>query len=115
MKKVKSFFNRLINLFSNKSVEKLIDVLEFLSPHVNKAYPIVKKIAELTPTRIDDEIVKAYVHFGFKDVFDPNVEKNEALRNLARLVFKKESKEDVKDHVTNTAIEVAYTRYRIDG
>jgi hypothetical protein len=115
MNKIKSFFNRLVKLFSNETAEALLSILEFLSPYVNKAYPIVKKIAELTPTRIDDEILVAYDYFGFKDVFDPNIDKVEALRNLARLVLKKESKEPIKDHVVNTAIELAYSQYKKQG
>ena len=51
---VGSFFK---NLFSPEAAEDFIKVIERVAPLVNKAYPIVEKIAKLTPTKSDDEIL----------------------------------------------------------
>lgn len=112
MRKIKVLFNKLMNLFADQTYQKVIDLLVFLTPLVNEAYPVVKKIAELTPNKVDDQILAAYEHFGVKDVFDPNIDKNEALRNLARIVLKKQTKEPIKDYVANAAIEIAYTQFK---
>jgi hypothetical protein len=105
---VKSFFGKL---FDNNP-EEFMALIEKVSPLVNKAYPVVKKIALLTPNKTDDAILAAYESMGFVGVFQPGTDKGLALRDLAKTVLKASSPDPVSDYLINTAIELAYAKYK---
>lgn len=102
------FFKRL---FSN-GPEGFMQLIERLSPIVNQAYPVVKKIAELTPTKTDDKILAAYEHYRVGHLFKADVDKGVALRDLAKLVVKDHSKDPLSDYVLNSAVELAYAKFK---
>jgi hypothetical protein len=105
---VKSFFVKLFGV----DAEDFMDLIEKLSPLVNKAYPIVKKIADLTPNKTDDAILAAYESLGFTGVFKPGTDKGLALRDLAKKVLNATTANPVSDYLANTAIELAYAKFK---
>lgn len=108
-----NFFKRIFRFFSKEAVDTLYRVIELISPYVQMAYPIVVQIALLTPNKVDDAILFAYETFGFKDMFDGKKEPNVLLRDLARAVLKKKAP-DAKEHELNAAIELAYSKYKLE-
>lgn len=102
------FFKKL---FSN-GPEGFMKLIEKLSPVVNKAYPIVKKIAELTPTKTDDKILAAYEYYKVGHLFKADVDKGIALRDLAKQVIQDNSKDPLSDYVLNSAVELAYAKFK---
>lgn len=103
-----NFFKKL---FSN-GAEGFMQLIEKVSPLVNKAYPVVKKIAELTPTKTDDAILKAYEHYGLGKLFVAGTDKGLALRELAKEVIKDSNTTALNDYMLNTAVELAYAKYK---
>jgi hypothetical protein len=101
-------------LFDN-GAEEFMKLIEKVSPLVNKAYPVVKKIAELTPTKADDAVLAAYEHYNMKQLFDADKDKGLALRDLAKAVIKDTSKDPLSDYLLNTAVELAYAKYKEEG
>lgn len=107
------------SLFGEKAGEFYLEFMKKIAPMVNTAYPIVKKIAELTPTRTDDMILAAYEAMGFKDFFQSvgaNLDAQKAaLRNLAKLALKDSiPNKEMEDWILNTVVEMAYSQYKVD-
>lgn len=105
---VKSFFTKL---FGNNASEFIV-LLEQVSPLVNRALPVVRQIALLTPNKTDDAIVKAYDSLGFPGLFTPGSDKSVALRDLAKKVIIATNPDPVSDYLANTAVELAYAKYK---
>jgi hypothetical protein len=105
---VKGFFTKL---FGNNA-SAFMELIEKVSPIVNKAYPVVKKIAQLTPTKTDDVILAAYEELGFKGMFVAGSDKGLALRDLAKKLLLASSPDPISDYIANTAIELAYAKYK---
>jgi len=99
------------NLFKN-GPEGFMKLIEKIAPVVDNAYPVVKKIAELTPTKTDDKILAAYEHFRLKELFDANKDKSLLLRDLAKQVIKEKNPDPLNDYLLNTAVELAYAKYK---
>jgi len=119
--KIKSFVNRTVSFFTKLFGEDAgnfyAEFITKIAPLVNKAYPIVVRIAQLTPTRTDDMILAAYQALGFKDYFESvgdDVEKQkQALRNLAKLAIQDMFKDQkIQDWVLNAVVELAYSQYK---
>jgi hypothetical protein len=109
---VVSFFGKL---FKDIGAEGIMAIIEKVAPLVNKAYPIVKRVAELTPNKTDDAILAAYEALGFGNLFQPGTDKNLALRDLAKNVLKTTVKTDTaQEYLLNTAIELAYAKFKED-
>lgn len=105
---VKKFFSELFGKHANDFMK----LLEILSPLVNRALPVVRKIAELTPNKTDDQILKAYDSLGFSGLFTPGNDKSLALRDLAKKVIIAANPDPVSDYLANTAVELAYAKYK---
>lgn len=105
---VKGFFTKL---FGNNA-SAFMELIEKISPIVNKAYPFVKKVAQLTPNKTDDAILAAYEELGFKGLFVAGMDKGLALRDLAKKLLLASSPDPVSDYIANTAIELAYAKYK---
>lgn len=104
----KSFFSKLFGM----NADAFISLIEQLAPLVNKAYPFVKKVALLTPTKTDDIILAAYEQLGFSGLFVPGTDKSLALRDLAKKLLLSTSPDPISDYIANTAIELAYAKYK---
>ena len=102
--RVNSFFKKI---FSPEFAGAIAGVLEDLAPLVNAAYPIVKQLAALTPTMLDDGLVALYERYGIKDLFDENKSKDIALRDLSKELVR-QNFPDVSESSLNTAVELAY-------
>jgi hypothetical protein len=112
---LKNLFNTVKNFFTKlfgQNANDFIALLEQLSPLVNKALPVVKKIALLTPTKTDDKILEAYERLGFVGLFTPGMDKSIALRDLAKKVIVASNPDPVSDYLANTAVELAYAKYK---
>lgn len=105
---VKNFFSKLFG----SGADDFMALIEALAPQVNKAYPVVKKIAQLTPNKTDDAILAAYEELGFKGVFVSGADKSLALRDLAKKLLSAANPDPVSDYIANTAIELAYAKYK---
>lgn len=107
---VEGFFKRLFP----DGTTSYIKVLEDISKPVSLVYPFVKKIAELTPNKTDDEILAAYEHFGLAKLFSTEVDKNVALRDLVKnlLIRTQSSVGPLPSHLINLAIEFAYAKLK---
>ena len=102
------FFKKL---FSQGS-ETFMKLIEVLSPVVNSAYPVVKKIAEMTPTKTDDKILAAYEYYNLGHLFDPTKDKSLSMRDLAKQVIKDNSKNKISEYMLNSAVELAYAKFK---
>jgi len=102
------FFKRL---FAH-GPDGFMQLIERLSPIVNKAYPVVKKIAELTPTKTDDVILAAYEYYRVGHLFKADTDKGMALRDLAKQVIKDRNTDPLSDYVLNSAVELAYAKFK---
>lgn len=104
----RGFFSKLFG----DNADVFITLIEQLAPIVNKAYPFVKKVATLTPTKTDDAILAAYEELGFKGLFTVGMDKSLALRDLAKKLLLASNPDPVSDYIANTAIELAYAKYK---
>jgi len=80
--------------------------------YIDQALPIVQVIAEMTPTRADDEILAAYRRFGLEKLFDPAQDKAVLLRNLAVEVVRQKIRDPLPQRLLNLIVELAYNIYR---
>lgn len=105
-------FKFFAKIFSKESANIMIGFFDKYGPLVNKAYPIVKKIAAMTVNKYDDALIAAYEHFSLKDLFDPTKDRKVLLRDLAKAVIASQVKEPIDDYILNTAVELAYARFK---
>lgn len=110
---VGGFFKRLFG----DGAASYVNILEDISKPVSLVFPFVKKIAELTPNKTDDQILAAYEHFGMAELFssEVGVDKNTAIRNLAKnLLIKTQSavSAPLPNYLINLAIEFAYAKFK---
>jgi hypothetical protein len=105
----KGFF---VKLFSKQLADGIMRVVSVVSPWVVEIYPIVVRVAELTPTRADDEILKLAKKYALK--FTKTTPKDFALREIAKAMFKAEIPEgaNTQDYILNLAIEMAYAKFK---
>lgn len=111
----KTVFNSASSFFGKTfghEGEGFLSLIEKLSPIVLTAYPIVKKIASLTPNKTDDAILAAYESMGFAGVFNKGSDKSLALRDLAKRAVTAAHPDPVADYLINAAIELAYSKYK---
>jgi hypothetical protein len=109
-----NFFRKLFSVFGIGS-NVIMKLLEMVSPIMDKAYPIVKQIALLTPNKTDDQIIRAYEFLGFAELFSArnNLDRSLILRELAKDALRgKINNGSVPDYLINTAIELAYAKYK---
>lgn len=110
---VTAFFGKL---FADIGSEGVLSVIEKIAPLVNTAYPIVKRVAELTPNKTDDVLMAAYEELGYAELFKPDVDKNIALRDLAKNVLKRSLPAgSAQEYLLNTAVELAYAKLKEDA
>jgi len=112
-KSISSFFGKL---FKSVGQDNVFSVIEKIEPLVNFAYPVVKRIAELTENKTDDAILAAYESYGLTKLFKKGYDKNLAIRDLVKQVVKTHVKENTaQEYLLNTAVELAYASFREEG
>jgi hypothetical protein len=106
MKWLKRFFARIGSYLSGRAVrdaEAGIELLRF-------ALPIVKHIADITPTRADDEIVRLFEAYGIPAVDRwlslPVEHRGRALMHVAAVALKRITPDSV-DRIIDFAIQAA--------
>lgn len=99
-------------IFSDRLADGIMHVISTVSPWVVKIYPIVEQIAALTPTRTDDEVLALAKKYALK--FSKSTPKDFILREVAKVMLKKEIPEDVvvQDYILNLAVELAYAKFK---
>lgn len=111
----------LLRVFS--FLKGLLPVVERVAPYVNMVYPIVVEISKLTPTKTDDNIIKAYEKFKVElnisqlTAMQTPEEKSLFLRDLARKILRVKfgvDEQKVADSLLNAAIELAYNKYKLE-
>lgn len=113
---VVSVFKKLGN--PQKDIEVMSNVIQKVAPVVNAVYPIVQKIAELTPNKTDDQILDAFQKFGLRELFVPGQNTSHQLRQLAVTALKKSPEfvqiggSSVGDYLINTAVELAVSKLK---
>jgi len=115
---VKSVFKKLGN--ADHDIEILSSAISKVAPIVNQIYPIVVKIAELTPTKTDDQILAAYTKFGLRNLFIPGQDTSHQLKTLA--VAALQNTDDyikstnaggpIPTYLLNTALELAVAKLK---
>ena len=109
-KSISSFFGKL---FKSIGQDNVFSVIEKIEPLVNFAYPVVKRVAELTENKTDDAILAAYESYGLTKLFKKGYDKNLAIRDLVKQVVKTHVKENTaQEYLLNTAVELAYASFR---
>jgi len=101
--KVLGFFKKI---FSPRQLKNFGHVLDQIDKVVPMAFDVVQTLADLTPTRADDEILAAARQFGFGGPLNLDSKEN-ALRDLARFILQKTLRERITDSVANAALELA--------
>ena len=115
---VKSVFKKLGNV--DHDIEILSSAISKAAPIVNQIYPIVVKIAELTPTKTDDQILAAYTKFGLRNLFVPGQDTSHQLKTLAVTALKNtdayikstNTGGAVPAYILNTALELAVAKLK---
>jgi hypothetical protein len=115
---VKSVFKKLGNV--DHDIEILSSAISKAAPIVNQIYPIVVKIAELTPTKTDDQILAAYTKFGLRNLFVPGQDTSHQLKTLAIAALKNtdayikstNTGGAVPTYILNTALELAVAKFK---
>ena len=115
---VKSIFKKLGN--ADRDIEILSAAISKVAPIVNQIYPIVVKIAKLTPSKTDDQILAAYAKFGLKNLFDPGQDTSHQLRTLAVAALQSSDNYikstnaggPVPAYLLNTALELAVAKLK---
>jgi hypothetical protein len=115
---VESVFKKLGN--ADHDIEILSSAISKVAPIVNQIYPIVVKIAELTPTKTGDQILAAYTKFGLSNLFVPGQDTSHQLKTLA--VTALQNTDDyikstnaggpIPTYLLNTALELAVAKLK---
>jgi hypothetical protein len=101
-RKVGGFFKAI---FSRKQLERLDSILQEIEKLTPLAFEAVQVVASMTPTRSDDEFLNVSKQFGLGPL-DLTTKEN-ALRDLARLLLQKQRRDAIRDSVANAAVELA--------
>lgn len=106
---LKKIIAAVVGFFKSGKAEAAFNKALELIP---QALPIVQKIAALTPTRVDDEIVSAFAYYAvpFQSSYLalPREKRGYLLLQLATDVLAKEAP-GVATNILNTAIQMAVT------
>jgi hypothetical protein len=103
MNSILGLLKKIGHFFVSDRAQKLVREVGEILP---VALTVVKHITSLTPTRVDDEVVKAFEMFGVPLVAGYPQNPELALRELASAVVK-EKVPTAAQSVVNAAIELA--------
>jgi len=111
--KIIDFFKKLFSSYTSKKIGSVLSILDKVGPLVEKAYPIVKRIAELTPNKTDDQILAVYKQYGVENYFKTGADRAILLRDLAKVVLiQVENINPVAEYILNLAVELAYAKFK---
>lgn len=101
-----SFFHHIIEFFKSDKAKHAFGEVSKIVPI---ALVIVKRIAELTPNRTDDEIVAAFEHYGIPTIDRGKLDPGAALLELATKVVADRLPPGTAKNLIQTAIQIAVT------
>lgn len=100
-----------LGLFGGPLLRKVFGGLKKVEPYLPTIYDYVRTVAQLTPTRSDDEIMKVADLFGVPLLLEPGADKGEVLAGIV-LEAARRKWPDVPERVLRRAVEVAYGAVR---
>lgn len=102
-----AFFKKLFK----HGPEGFMNMVERVAPIVNVAYPVVKQIALMTPTKADDAILAVCEKYGVE--FNASADKGAMLRDAAKAEITRQlGGSPLSNYLINTAIEMAYAKLK---
>lgn len=107
MRWVYAIYSLFARVFSSETARKIIGGIRVTEPYLPTIYQWVKIVAEITPTRSDDEILRVADALGVPLLLDPAADRGTI---LAEIVFRAAKRRwpQVPDRVLRRAIEIAY-------
>ncbi len=103
---ISSFFQNLLHKFESPKAKH---AFETAGQIVNVALPYVEAIASMTPNRTDDEIVKAFEHFGVPLIAGGITDPGAALLSLATSVVSEKVPAGTAKNIIQLGIQAAVT------
>lgn len=97
----------MAKLFAPAITKMVLEGLRKTEPYLPEVYDWVRTLAQLTPTRTDDEIMRAADAFGVPLLLRPDVDRSAMLAEIVLAVARRKWP-DVPERALRRAIEVAY-------
>jgi hypothetical protein len=111
MKWIKSLSRKLAAYFSGRASQDVSAAIEMIA----LALPIVERIAALTPTRSDDEIVRLFCEYTIPQAETwlalPREQRGRALLQVAAVQLKRLTP-DAADRIIDLAVQLAVVQFR---
>ena len=111
MKWIKSLSRKLAAYFSGRASQDVSAAIEMIA----LALPIVERIAALTPTRSDDEIVRLFREYTIPQAETwlalPREQRGRALLQVAAVQLKRLTP-DAADRIIDLAVQLAVVQFR---
>jgi hypothetical protein len=111
MKWIKSLSRKLVAYFSGRASQDVSAAIEMIA----LALPIVERIAALTPTRSDDEIVRLFCEYTIPQAETwlalPREQRGRALLQVAAVQLKRLTP-DAADRIIDLAVQLAVVQFR---
>jgi hypothetical protein len=113
MKWIKSLSRKLAAYFSGRASQDVSAAIEMFA----LALPIVERIAALTPTRSDDEIVRLFCEYTIPQAETwlalPREQRGRALLQVAAVQLKRLTP-DAADRIIDLAVQLAVVQFRAE-
>ena len=111
MKWIKTLSRKLVAYFSGRASQDVSAAIEMIA----LALPIVERIAALTPTRSDDEIVRLFREYTIPQAETwlslPREQRGRALLQVAAVQLKRLTP-DAADRIIDLAVQLAVVQFR---
>lgn len=101
----------VLGLFGKPLLRKVFGGLKKAEPYLPEIYDYVRTVAQLTPTRSDDEIMRVADMFGVPLLLEPGADKGEVLAEIVLEVARRKWP-NVPERVLRRAVELAYGAVR---
>lgn len=103
-----AFFARI---FSSETVRNIIRGIRATEPYLPTIYQWVRMVAEMTPTRADDEMLRVADMFGVPLLLAPDADRGAVLADIILQAARRKWPE-ATDRAIRRAIEIAYGALR---
>jgi hypothetical protein len=110
MKWIKTIWRRFVGLFSPSLADALTSGISAASAYLPEIYQVVRWVAQMTPTRADDEIIAVAERLGVPAVLDAP-DRGEALARMV-IAWAMQKWPGVPVRRIRRAIEIAYGAIR---
>lgn len=107
---IQSLWRRFRSLFGPHMADLLAGGIQAAAPYLPEIYQVVRWVAEMTPTRTDDEIIAAAERLGVPAALNTSTT-SEALAQIV-IAWARRKWPDVPERRIRRAIELAYGALR---